>query len=183
MEDISKTYTIQWVGPFPNLKKMREYLNDPNTCHKSLFSFYYFCGNKNKKGYRNDYLYRYFGIHKKGNGIEQRLNTAHEHYRDFKENENLCIWIGAFSSENYQTGQNIEDVETLFLLSYRKGWFTENEKKVKASPKESICIINLWYKRNEERWQRKKKEISFIDDVLIYDRESGRILTGNLRRM
>ena len=107
------------------------------------------------------------------------------HYCDFAKLQYFSMFIDPYLNKLKEEldSYNIEDVETLFLSSYRKGWFTENEKKVKASPKESICIINLWYKRNEERWQRKKKEISFIDDVLIYDRESGRILTGNLRRM
>ncbi len=39
MQDITKTFTIQWVGPFRNLQKMNEYLKDASTCDKSLFNF------------------------------------------------------------------------------------------------------------------------------------------------
>lgn len=40
MEDITKTFTIQWVGPFKDMWQMRHYLKDESTCDKSLFNFY-----------------------------------------------------------------------------------------------------------------------------------------------
>ena len=81
MEDITKTFTIQWVGPFKDMWQMRHYLKDESTCDKSLFNFYYFSGNKKGKGYSTHRVYSYFGIHKKTDGIEQRLNNWHSHYR------------------------------------------------------------------------------------------------------
>ena len=52
MEDICKTFTIQWVGPFSSSTPeiLKDYLNDPNTCDKHLFSFYYCSGSKKVKG-------------------------------------------------------------------------------------------------------------------------------------
>ena len=93
MEDITKTFTIQWVGPFKDMWQMRHYLKDESTCDKSLFNFYYFSGNKKGKGYSTHRVYSYFGIHKKTDGIEQRLNNWHSHYRDFHENENMRIGL------------------------------------------------------------------------------------------
>lgn len=171
MEDITKTFTIQWVGPFKDMWQMRHYLKDKSTCDKSLFNFYYFSGNKKGKGYSTHRVYSYFGIHKKTDGIEQRLNNWHSHYRDFHENENMRIWIGAFGNVSDQNEENIEDAETLFISTYGNNFLTENEKKVKANIKKSICIINLFYKTTEEPWLRKPADISFMDDVLIHETE------------
>lgn len=171
MQDITKTFTIQWVGPFRNLQKMNEYLKDASTCDKSLFNFYYFSGNKKGSGHSTQKLYRYFGIHKKSHGIEKRLNNYHEHYQKFHENENMRIWIGSFANAKDQTESNIEDAETLFISTYGQNVFTENHKKVNANIEESICIINLFYKKNEQPWFRKPAEIRFMDDVLIHETE------------
>ncbi len=46
MQDITKTFTIQWVGPFKNMQQMKQYLGKESTCDTSLFNFYYFSGNK-----------------------------------------------------------------------------------------------------------------------------------------
>lgn len=85
MQDITKTFTIQWVGPFKNIQQMKSYLEDNSTCDKSLFNFYYFSGNKKGKGHSTLKIYTYFGIHKKADGIEKRLNNYHKHYNDFHE--------------------------------------------------------------------------------------------------
>ena len=53
-------------------------------------------------------------------------------------------------------------------------------EKKKATPKESICIINLWYRSNEKRWLNKKRDIKIFDDVLIYEAESMTYSKGNL---
>ena len=36
MEDITKTFTIQWVGPFKDMWQMRHYLKDESTCDKPV---------------------------------------------------------------------------------------------------------------------------------------------------
>lgn len=171
MNDITKTFTIQWVGPFKNILKMKQYLNDSTTCEKSLFNFYYFSGNKKGSAYSNSNIYSYFGIHKKTDGIEKRLNNYHTHYKQFHENENMRIWIGAFGNAKDQKETNIEDAETLFISTYGNGIFTENTNKINAAISESICIINLFYKPNETPWIRKPTEILFMDDVLIHETE------------
>lgn len=171
MQDITKTFTIQWVGPFKNMQQMKQYLGKESTCDTSLFNFYYFLGNKKGKGYSCSKIYAYFGIHKKIDGIDKRLNNYHTHYKDFHENGNMRIWIGAFGNEKDQQEGNIEDAETLFISTYGNKIFTENRKKIKANIRESICIINLFYKTNEEPWIRKPSDIFFMDDVLIHETE------------
>lgn len=171
MLDITKTFTIQWVGPFKNLQEMKIYLKDETTCQNSLFNFYYFSGNKKGKGCSISRVYAYLGIHKKADGIEQRLNNWHSHYKDFHENDNMRIWIGAFGNVNDQNEENIEDAETLFISTYGNNFLTENKKKVKANIQKSICIINLFYKTTEEPWLRKPADITFMDDVLIHETE------------
>lgn len=170
MQDITKTFTIQWVGPFKNMGQVKSYLKDSSTCDSSLFNFYYFSGNKKGKGHSILKTYSYFGIHKKADGIEKRLNNYHSHYKDFHENNNMKIWIGAFGNEKDQKEENIEDAETLFISTYKNS-LTENQKKTKAIIKESICIINLFYKTNEKPWIKKPSDILFMDDVLIHETE------------
>ncbi|MDD2286145.1 MAG: hypothetical protein PHS38_12460 [Bacteroidales bacterium] len=190
MEDIKKVFTIQWVGPFTNLETMNKYLNSEDTCDNTLFSFYFFCGNRSGKGHKISKYYSYFGIHcpsgKKSSSISTRLNKKHEHYRHFIENKNMRIWLGSFSNEDYQEKSNIEYVETAFISTYhnkKTGILTENVKKTKSWLNESICIINLFYKHNQEtRWKVKKTEIAFIDDVLIFEHDQKSYYSGNLRK-
>lgn len=181
MEDIKQIFTIQWVGPFASLKQMKEYLNRPETCEKQLFTFYYICGSKNGSGYhRSKTDYRYFGIHKQTEtSIEQRLNNAHEHLCEFRE-DSRHIWIGSFANCDHQSPQNIEDTETLFISTYRNE-LTENKKKKKATPSESICVVNLWYKEDETEWKKRKAETRIFSDVMVYEKELGRFSVGNLK--
>lgn len=118
MEDIRKVFTIQWVGPFDTFTSLSEYLNDPNTCDCHLFSFYYCSGSKKGKGHpisKDDY--RYFGLHRSGTPIHTRVASWHEHLRNFREP--FSLWIGSFSDSTQQTPQNVEDVETVFISTYK----------------------------------------------------------------
>ena len=170
MQDITKTFTIQWVGPFRNLQKMNEYLKDASTCDKSLFNFTISPATKKVRAF-NPKSSTVISEYIKSHGIEKRLNNYHEHYQKFHENENMRIWIGSFANAKDQTESNIEDAETLFISTYGQNVFTENHKKVNANIEESICIINLFYKKNEQPWFRKPAEIRFMDDVLIHETE------------
>ena len=181
MENIEKIFTIQWVGPFDTFDSLNEYLNDKNTCDKQLFSFYYCSGSKKGKGHPvSDKGFRYFGLHKAESAINKRVNRNHEHLSDFREP--FSLWIGSFSDQSQQTPQNVEIVETAFISTYGD-YLTENTRKVNSRLPESICIINLWYKRDESRWAKKKTEIKLFDDVLTYEKESDTYSIGNLSRM
>lgn len=183
MYDITKTFTIQWVGPFRSYEDMKSYLGQEGKCGKELFNFYFFSGNKYGKGRKPSSIYRYFGIHKKADGIDKRLNNCHSHFKDFRKNEKLRIWIGAFGNVKDQKERNIEDAETLFIRTYGNEVFTENRKKVKSVIRNSICIVNLFYKEDETPWYRKPQEILFMDDVLIHETEEQvqRTLVAKLR--
>lgn len=178
MEDIKKVFTIQWVGPFANFDSLSQYLKDPKTCDCQLFSFYYCSGSKKEKGHPIDKTdYRYFGLHRSETSIGTRVTPWHEHLKDFREP--FSLWIGSFSDSVQQTSQNIEDVETAFISTY-KNELTENIQKKKSYLKESICIINLWYKLNETRWLNKKREVKVFDDVIVYEAENQTYSKGNL---
>ena len=182
MEDIRKVFAIQWVGPFKTLDDMKSYLRNPETCDESLFSFYYFRGKKKGTGYGRK-LYSYFGIHKGGN-LSERLTKKHEHYKDFVEDDNMRIWVGAFSDKKWQKSSNIEDVETVFIRVYndKEGRFlTENRKKTQSVLKESVCIINRWYRQpKEEPCKCKTREIRDFDDVLVYEKDLDSFCVGSL---
>lgn len=128
MNDIEQIYTIQWVGPFHSLLERNNYFKkgkQGKMCEPALFSFYYFRGNKKGRGHTSKKFYDYFGIHKHYD-LASRLNKNHEHFRNFYENANLDIWIGAFANARDQMPQNIEDVETVFISTYKP---TENKRK------------------------------------------------------
>jgi hypothetical protein len=184
MEDITKTYTIQWVGPFTSLEALSRYTKDDDTCSSDLFNFYYFVGRRNEKWSRKDVAY--FGIHHKTDGITKRLNTRHEHLSKLRKDEHLKIWIGSFSDSRNQLDQNIEEVETVFIRAYKELLSENDRKKHKelTDLQDSICIINLWYKTNEQPWCVKPQSVKGIDDVLIceVDSKSPRILSANLKR-
>lgn len=177
MDDIRKIFTLQWVGPFDSFVSLREYLRNPDTCN-APFNFYYCAGSKKGKGYAiNKQNYRYFGLHKADTPISSRVNATHEKLSKFREP--FSLWIGSFSDSGQQNPQDIEDIETLFISTYRNE-LTENERKKCALLHESICIINLWYKPSETRWINRKKEIGFFDDVLVYEKDIDKFSKGNL---
>ena len=181
MDEIQKTFTLQWIGPFRSLQEMDKHFQlgeNDLVCHKSIFSFYYFRGNKKGRGFVKTRFYNYVGIHRKYD-ISTRLNKNHEHYKNFKENENMRIWIGAFANPADQTPQNTEDVETVLISTYQP---TENDKKKKCIPKNSMCIINLGYKIDETPWKKKHESVRNLNDVLIFEKrgEEYRYLVGKL---
>lgn len=177
MEDINKTFTIQWVGPFKSYEEIKEYERDVNTAHKSLFNFYFFSGHKYKQ--RKNKIFRYFGIHKRFDCITKRLNERHSHFSEFDKDNDLNIWIGAFGCSDNQTEQNIEDVETLIISTYFES--LENIRK-KNPPSQSICLINRWYDKNDVEWINRKRDTALFDDVIVYEKEYNSILTAKLKR-
>jgi len=177
MEDINKVFTIQWVGPFNTFEAYKKYLNSEDTCQSNLFSFYCISGCKKGRGFSKDRIYRYFGAHFADSPINKRVNCSHEHLKHFREP--FSLWLGSLSDYNKQNPTNVNDIETVFISTY-KDYFSENRKKKLSILKDSICIINLWYKQNESRRINKMSDISFIDDVIVYEKEENTFSIGNL---
>ena len=159
MEEIKHTYTIQWVGPL-SYEDYKDYLKSEETISPGLFSIYYFEARIDGR-YRKR---RYLGIHKKNDGIDKRLNKSHEHLGQFVAAKELSIWIGSFSHYNNQKEDNIDIVETLFIQAY-KDLLTENEKKKKSLPSESV------------------KTPEIFSDVLVYYHEDNIFMKGKLSKM
>lgn len=138
------------------------------------FNFYYFRGNKKGRGYKLSNFYSYFGIHKALDGYHNRLNKNHEHFRDFHENDNLDIWIGALGDLDQFSPDVVEEIETIFIAMYGKT-LTENERKKKRtvdSIDKTVCIINLWYDTEEKPLSTKKESIKQFHDVIVCERDS-----------
>lgn len=183
MIEILHTYTIQWVGPFKSYNELRDYCKKGRKevyAHPSLFSFYYFRGNKKWKRERT---FCYFGKHGVSDTITHRLNRSHEHFRNFHENENLEIWIGSFANPDDQANDNIDYVETIFIKRYSI-WLNDNVCK-KAKPfvdiiDKSFVIVNLWYDTNEKPYRG--RQIVPFEDIITYETDEKRLLAGTLRR-
>ncbi len=180
MNDIKRSYVIQWVGPFSSDADVADFVkrgNSGEVRRSSCFNFYYLTGT-NKIG--RPKIHRYFGIHHKLDGIRNRLNLRHSVLGRLKEDRSLEIWLGAFGDLRFHSCNKVEEVETLFIRYYRD-LLTDNEKKKKTplSKLPSISIINLWYDRDEVPWMRKPKSACYIDDVMVWENDSmSRIMTS-----
>ena len=177
MEEIKHTYTIQWVGPL-SYKDYKNYLMSEETINPGLFSIYYFEARIDGRYKKR----RYLGIHKKNDGIYKRLNKSHEHFSQFIDAKELSIWIGSFSHYNNQKEENIDIVETLFIQAY-KDLLTENEKKKKSLPSESVCIINMWFYKKDHLKKYAKNTPEIFSDVLVYYHEDNIFMKGKLSKM
>jgi hypothetical protein len=183
MEEINHTYTIQWVGPFYTYDELKEYVErgqNEEVADSCLFSFYYFEGNKK---WKREKIFRYFGMHRKADGIEKRLNKSHEHFKKYHENGNLHVWIGSLSSPDVQKPDIIDYIETVFINRY-KIELNDNIMK-KALPltealDKSIVIVNLWYD-TDERPYRGRSIVPF-EDVIVYESDIQRLLSGTLHK-
>lgn len=178
MEEIKHTYTIQWVGPM-DLKDYQDYVKNEQRIDTSYFNFYYFEAREDR---RFKYMHTYLGIHKKNDGIQKRLNKNHEHFGKFIDAKELKIWIGSFANERHQTAKNIDIVETVFIRAY-KDMLSDNTKKKKSLPGESVCIINMWFGANEKLKTYNRLRPTCIDDVLMYYSEEQIFMHGNLNKM
>ena len=178
MEVIKHTYTIQWVGPMSKEGYMK-YTHNEQNIDTSYFNFYYFEARKDR---RFKFMHNYFGIHKKNDGIEKRLNKNHEHFGKFIDAKELKIWIGSFADEKHQTPKNIDIVETVFIRAY-KDMLSDNTKKKKSLPNDSVCIINMWFDVNEQLKTYGKTRPYCMDDVLMYYKEKQIFMRGNLSKL
>ena len=176
MEDIKHTYTIQWVGPL-TYDEYKEYVKGTDTIAPSYFNFYYFEARKDARCRWR----RYVGIHKENDGINYRLNARHEHFREFIDCKDIRIWIGSFADEKNQKESKIELVETLLIQAYGKE-LTENKRKKVCLPSESVCLINLWFDKNE-RLKVYNIDRPCFDDVVLYYGEEQMFKRGNLSRV
>jgi len=179
MDLIKHTYSLQWVGPF-SYEEYKEYIADEDTLTSDLFNLYYFEVQEDGRHLWKHYL----GIHSKNDGIEHRLNSSHEHLGPFVKNgaKNVRIWLASFAREKDQTAGNIDIVETLFIKAYEKD-LDLNTKKKKSLPSESVCVLNMFYGRNEKLTQGKCDKPAFMDHVLVYLSEAKSFLHGGLSKM
>lgn len=176
MEDIKHTYTIQWVGPL-TYDEYKEYVKDCDTLDSGYFNFYYFEARPDARCK----WHRYVGIHKENDGINYRLNARHEHFREFMDCNDIRIWIGSFADAKNQKESKIELVETLLIQAYGKE-LTENKRKKVCLPSESVCLINLWFDKNE-RLKVYNIDRPCFDDVVLYYGEEQMFKRGNLSRV
>ena len=176
MEDIKHTYTIQWVGPL-TYDEYKEYVKGTDTIAPSYFNFYYFEARKDARCR----WHRYVGIHKQNDGIEKRLNTKHEHFGEFLDCKDLRIWIGSFADTKNQKADRIKMVEKLLIRAY-KNMLTENKREKGSLPSCFVCIINMWFDKNENL-KNYKIERPCFDDVVLYYHEDKIFKRGNLSRV
>ena len=71
-------------------------------------------------------------------------------------------------------------VETLLIQAY-KNMLTENDRKKRSLPSCSVCIINMWFDKNE-KLKNYKIERPCFDDVVLYYHEDNIFKRGNLLR-
>lgn len=175
METFSKSFVIQWVGPFKSRVQLIEYENNAETCDRELFSFYYIEGRFYHR--RKNKLYSYLGKTEQAY-ISKRVNNGHEHFQFFDIDEATNIWIGSFGDPKDINHENTHLVETLLIYANASS-LTENTQQTKNPPSSSIAITNLWYRKNSDTlYQRRPASAPMLSDVIIYESESGCLKTG-----
>lgn len=179
MELVSKTYTIQWVGPM-DYNKFKEYCKDEETLSPSCYNIYYF---EARQDARHKW-HKYVGIHKYNDGINKRLGQGHEHLGPYIKNDakDIKIWIGSMARKVDQKPSIIDMIETLFIRAYREA-LDENVKKKKSVLQESICVVNLFYDEIEKANNCSKLHPMVLDDVILYRRETDSFMHGKLCNM
>jgi hypothetical protein len=93
--------------------------------------------------------------------------------------KDVRIWIGSFANPKDQKTKNIDIVETLFIKTYSFS-LNINTKKKSMLPKESVCVINMYYNTNDEPIYTKTGKPRDFDDVIIYMEEIQSFKHGNL---
>ena len=71
-------------------------------------------------------------------------------------------------------------VEKLLIQAY-KNMLTENKMEKSSLPSCSVCIINMWFDKNE-KLKNYKIERPCFDDVLLYYHEDNIFKRGKLLR-
>lgn len=178
MESIKHTYTLQWVGPFNSYDEYREYITSQDSLDSSYFNIYYFQARMDRRFNVN----RYLGIHTINDGIEKRLNRRHEHFGSFVDAKDLKIWIASFADPKQQKPQNVDNVETLFIQAYNE-FLNLNTQKKKSLPKDSICVVNMWFDSNDKIKRYNIEKPDCFDDVLIFYGEEEIFYRGSLHKM
>ena len=94
-----------------------------------------------------------------------------DHFREFMDCKDIRIWIGSFADAKNQKESKIELVETLLIQAYGKE-LTENKRKKVGLPRESVCLINLWFDKNE-RLKVYNIDRPCFDDVVMFEKPRG----------
>lgn len=177
MNKFSKSFVIQWVGPFKDRDQLMEYENNPETRNKGLFSFYYFRGHYYHR--RKNTLYTYLGKTEQ-KCISKRVDKKHEHFKYFDIDDATNIWIGSFGKPKDMNHENIHLVETLLIYA-NSSQLTENEKQKLNPPSDSVSVTNLWYrKKSDVQYKRRPSTAPDLWDSIVYDSETGILKAGSI---
>lgn len=179
MQLITKTYTIQWVGPM-DYDQFKEYCSNPETLDPSYFNLYYFEARQDSRCK----LHKYIGIHKENDGIDKRIGIVHHKLGSFIKNQakDIKIWIGSMARKKDQKESIIDKIETLLIRAYRLQ-LDMNDRKKKTILIEPICVVNQFYNIDEQPEKLLSNRPKVLEDVVMYDSDLDSFLHGNLRKV
>lgn len=162
---MSKSFTINWVGPFQNIDELKEWEQINN--EDCEYNFYIITGKE--KGKRT--FSKYCGITdtQRGKLYCRFYDKSHKVY-SLERDRN--IWIGSLVDGDMRNRSNLELCETL-IISY---WQPEvNIKKKNYYPAEDVILINRWFNTNRNVRIRSIYPAQELSDVIIYDAFNGGI--------
>jgi hypothetical protein len=166
MNDIDLVILIQWKGPFSTVDELKKW--EISDDHSSEFNLYLLKGQK--KSVKTNFSYYCGQTTRKY--VSQRIKYNHRHYVEIK-NRPHEIWIGRFSNDR-STKHDLNIVENLITSV----WEPNLNKTNFRPPLCDVCVVNLWYNKNDSTCKRlcKKSPPSLIPDVIVYDSSTKQVL-------
>ena len=174
-------YLLEWYGPFSTPKEVIEWENKQIGNGKTYL--YLFKGKK-----KSERTFSYYCGQAVGQTAGERMCNNGHHIREVIDRQNeLSIWVAKFQNKK-PNKLDVNLVEKL-ITSAMSQVIIMNENAIlnqtnKLRPKTTIYLINEWYKRNGDPWERYRKESipCLIHDILIcYPHENSTSLYGNQR--
>ena len=156
MNQIKKTYIIDWSGPY-TIDNIKDYIDSAANCIYLISGL--------QKYQRGSEQVQYCGITQRD--VIERLEDEYHHIKEVPRD--CQIWVGRFANPLFRRNRrNLELVEHL-LIYYEKPYL--NDKKTKSPPKEPVVVVNRWRDTNDKYRQRRLYAVQEIPDVIMFDGE------------
>ncbi|MBD5216276.1 MAG: hypothetical protein HDS78_07165 [Bacteroidales bacterium] len=174
-------YLLEWYGPFSTPKDVLEWENKQIGNGKTYLYLF-----KGKKKSQRTFSY-YCGQAFAQTAGKRMTNKAHHIHEVIERQSELSIWVAKFQNKK-PNKQDVNLVEKLITSAMSQVIIADENAILnqtnKLGPKTTIYLINEWFKRNGDPWEKYRKDSipCLIHDILIcYPHENSTSLYGNRR--
>lgn len=162
MNQKDKTFLIKWYGPFKSLEEEYYWEIDNDLS----FNLYLIHGRKKHAKTKTHYY-----VGQTSQGVYNRFKNKGHHINDFSEIHE--IWVGSFFNISPEkTDINLAEKMITSYLAYDDEVGNKLLLNVTNTyaPNTSVYIINRWYNKVQNEWQRHGKTslAKILADVIAY---------------